>query len=1763
MDDTCVMCSRCFEASDHIGHIVTFHVAHHAGGYCDCGENECWRIPSTCRLHCASSEPSTGPSLPGAYIPTDAFNSALPSSGSQIPEGLRQCMVHTVAFAIDYMLDVLDLAPDDTASPNTEADITKSSTSDALAASVFGSPASNGIQSPFAPFSTSPTRTNPAAGLFGTSPPTSQPPGTRPDVQYAVVVWNDEKHSFQEVIDVLQDATGCDLDTAKQWTSRIHTMGRAIIDRSNDPARALYIARQIALVDLGVTVRRASDTFREEVAATIIEWLVDLTTARLGGHSHATREILLQALFAPRPMSSSALSAHGQAAALGNHFVDYDGLLSKRMPLTRIEYGFCYHTKLWRGPRLMLKQVYVSLFRVSPTVRVHMATLYAQVYHNIVNDYLLVDREAETSMRTFSDQLFSVPTVAYRLVGTTPLPQRILGLLMSFFTNQLSDGGKCVLLPPRLNVEPDVNSFPFRSKRFMPLFNDMRALCAASPIAASGDSAARVLITDFKLLGAMCDLCDMFSGINPNTRQAQAHVEYETDAWVSVFNVMLCLARLIRAFGEMYAQTQAKDLSMYYQAIAYTLQRALVVSKKHLEISGRAKTGLGNFHQVAFGGPTKELVRFDVMEGYVSFHHPLHWFLAELLKHVKLLGDESMAQAEYGSLRTLVLSKVEGHNFLVIIEFPLRVLAMVAQVRSGLWVRNGFAIRGQLIHYRDFMLRELCYDQDLFLVQCGLALLEPQLVLTSIIDRFHLLAWFCGRTAHDKYDSGQLGTMLEEFFYVLLFCLGEMCFVNGLTEPEQTRREVIHALALGPCSYTELTKRVTDRIMEAKSFERSLMAVAHYKPPVTLSDVGTYELHDEFFDTVDHFYFHYTRNRREEIEGILKARLKKETNVDNPVLVPKPLNIKRNGPYAGISAVFASEILVQVLFYGLSNFMPTLTVPASSMPTYADVVIDQTLHLIMLALVEAPEYFPEIAARKTFTNRQTLVTVLCALETMDRFNTFHPRITWCLDVFQRHTPNELKHRRHDDDGTSRAEELEAAKKRAAKARQEAIMKQFQVAQQTFKLNNLDNEEDGDDALDDFDMDYMDDEEPQKSIGTCIVCQEDLTPEAAFGLLCSVMPSRAIRTTPPHSVEWLEDALSAPLSLDRNVQTSPVSPMPSARKGKGPQIADSSNDEKCAFFPLGNTRYGLYASVCGHMMHVKCFNAYTDSVEHRQAHHSTRNHPENISRREFVCPLCKSLGNALLPVQDFDWSETYHQGTNMNLSDWIRLQQTNLLRQYQDRSFDSILCSNSTGEFSCWNTDDSALTPGYGLIDGDWQLSETIQTITQFYGNLTKHLRRRLLSPHPGDDIGAYLPDELVVYTLSMMEIAVRGEGEANKTIADCLTERQSRVIRGLVYMLRTLSNRPNPAALDGARQLFTRAICMRILPDWARERSLNSPMLLRDPLTILVETAAIAPEMLHYIVVLVYHAALMRASIATVLMLNRLPGRPQIPVDGPYQEIFGTYTQYIPSLVRHSPQLQQLAEYTLVSFGTDRFRQLLYSYTLPFLRRAAILLRVVRPSRFGPKTITNPQQSEYERLLDLMNIPAPSRLHESEALTTLMDGWTGHYCSYYSFRPDHFEIRQEHPAVYRLTRLPARLDTLYHKPQRFLCMRCRTVPNDPAICMFCGTVCCVQSFCCSDSIAEAGECNMHMRDCGGIVGMFFLVKKCAILYLHAGNGSFVHAPYADEHGEVDFNLRRARLQHLHTMRYEDLRKQWLTHGIPAIVARKLEGAIDHGGWGTL
>ncbi len=316
LDDSCVLCSRCFEATDHTDHNVSFFIAQQSGGCCDCGDVEAWRHPIDCPYHpytpetaeyVSAFEASTLLNTPRAHPKTLTGQDIPPVKNypyrASVPTELRESIARTIGYALDFVLDTLDSSPDETVVPVSDQDLRSQPSGDPLMHDLF-----------------------------------------------AVVLWNDDKHSVEEVIDLLHDITNRPRDEASQLVDRIDDQGREIIEMSTNTARLLEIAQTIAQIDLGVTVRRAYDTFREQVSAVIIEWLLDLTRSRLSTDALVLREILAQELLSHR-RNSSMLSAADQSRLPPTDIPD----------ATRLDWLFLYHARLWKKPRLNLKEIYASL----------------------------------------------------------------------------------------------------------------------------------------------------------------------------------------------------------------------------------------------------------------------------------------------------------------------------------------------------------------------------------------------------------------------------------------------------------------------------------------------------------------------------------------------------------------------------------------------------------------------------------------------------------------------------------------------------------------------------------------------------------------------------------------------------------------------------------------------------------------------------------------------------------------------------------------------------------------------------------------------------------------------------------------------------------------------------------------------------------------------------------------------------------------------------------------------------------------------------------------------------------------------------------------------------------------------------------------------------------------------------------------------------------------------------------------------------------
>jgi E3 ubiquitin-protein ligase UBR1 len=114
LDDSCVLCSWCFHATDHTTHNVSFFIAQQSGGCCYCGDEEAWRIPIGCPFH-PQSPHSTEMTETRLHAAPKAIHRAplgheIPPVKNyphrfSVPPDLREIMARTVGYALDFTLD--------------------------------------------------------------------------------------------------------------------------------------------------------------------------------------------------------------------------------------------------------------------------------------------------------------------------------------------------------------------------------------------------------------------------------------------------------------------------------------------------------------------------------------------------------------------------------------------------------------------------------------------------------------------------------------------------------------------------------------------------------------------------------------------------------------------------------------------------------------------------------------------------------------------------------------------------------------------------------------------------------------------------------------------------------------------------------------------------------------------------------------------------------------------------------------------------------------------------------------------------------------------------------------------------------------------------------------------------------------------------------------------------------------------------------------------------------------------------------------------------------------------------------------------------------------------------------------------------------------------------------------------------------------------------------------------------------------------------
>ena len=285
-DKTCVLCTRCFEASDHTGHIVTQSISLGNSGCCDCGDDEAWRIPVKCAIHTADSSSTAG-------------KEREPQS---LPDELLECIRMTIGRAMDYLIDVLSCSPENLRYEKTEKSIREDEEQSRLDSVWYKDP-------------------------------------EIPNPEYALILWNDEKHTVPEVERQVSRACKKALSYGEEKANEINDTGRSVIEYSTDVPQLLKVAEIIEQIKLTVTIRSARDAFREQMCGTIIDWLGDIAGCSIGEDHEILRQYICEEILRPWRMGSEASNQWIGKNGIDDHEIDEAASMTDLVGITLAREG--------------------------------------------------------------------------------------------------------------------------------------------------------------------------------------------------------------------------------------------------------------------------------------------------------------------------------------------------------------------------------------------------------------------------------------------------------------------------------------------------------------------------------------------------------------------------------------------------------------------------------------------------------------------------------------------------------------------------------------------------------------------------------------------------------------------------------------------------------------------------------------------------------------------------------------------------------------------------------------------------------------------------------------------------------------------------------------------------------------------------------------------------------------------------------------------------------------------------------------------------------------------------------------------------------------------------------------------------------------------------------------------------------------------------------------------------------------------------------
>ncbi|KAK6348619.1 hypothetical protein TWF718_006408 [Orbilia javanica] len=1407
LDETSVLCAKCFESSDHRNHSVFVSISPGNSGCCDCGDREAWRRDVKCAIHTA-------------YEHQQAAKSPIQQL-QPLPDALRKSIRDTIARALDYLCDIISCSPEQLREPKSEEKVREDEEKSRLQAKYY-EVAENGMEAP----------------------------------EFSLILWNDEKHTVREVQDQLGRACRKPKDWCLKRAEETDLIGRSVVDFSTDISDLLNKSKIIERIKLTMTLRSARDTFREQMCGTIIEWLVDIAGCAVGddpdvlrrtvceellgvwrqgskawnieigmkgiddheyAESQQTLEYAQNVMQSPEirmlraqqeqeeraareangedeeeeeevveenedngndegaggadnmevdggegssnaPAASQTTDTDGDIAMSGGgaattefqseatvpfpppfapsiphtpgkhhkrkeahgkpgaHWLETTHIPHKTTPYyedlrqrVRLDWLIMFDLRMWKKARIDLRELYIGTVVAIPQFKRILGLRFAGLYTILSQLYLIADREPDHSIINLSLQMLTTPSITAEVVSRGNFLTSLMAILYTFLTTR--QVGHPADVNPNATLAFDTGSLT--NRRMYHFFQDMKYLFGS-------DSVKELLRTRVAPTLQFLDLVKLHQGICYNNRAIGSHIEYESDAWICASLITREINKLCRQYADAFRRPNAggdQHLADAIRLVAkFTTRHAAgmerqrfknaeirdevdFVRKENKEGEEAKEIGLPGFDMESDENgvvPLYRIIKYKVDTDAISFHHAMHYLLSWLIEAGNGMSNEK--------LRTLLRFRTEDlsvpdawkrdfdqEDFLaVLFDYPLRVCVWLSQMKAGMWVRNGFSLRHQMNTYKGVSQRDLTYNRDIFMLQVASVVIEPTKWLLTIINRFTLDSWFRGDfRSPPNIEAAQHLDLVEDLYLLLVSLLSDRLLLISHDEEKdiptlQLRREITHVLCSKSSSFSDISQRIPDRLLDLENFQDVLAEMATYKPPDGLSDSGIYELKGEWKEHIDPYILQNSKNQREEAETIYKKHMATKLSIPEKNVVYEPrLKPIQSGAFIGLADITKTKTFTQMIYFGLLFGAIHKVINPAIPDTRVDSYMHALLYLVQIAIAEddsaadategsfvsyalkskaVPLKDPSsdilevitAAQEATIEKAPTVAQLLYKI----KIDGLHESCTAIIDVIlkriQEKKPTDYAplldiekqiHEKEDAEAAriKKEEEEFARKKELAKQRQANIMAQFQAQQQSFMQNNFGFDVDDDDLSDDF----MDEDAPGVPVkptwefptGDCIMCSEQLDDSKAFGTFAMIQETNVLRQTNLKDSDYVYEVLNTPENLDRSAEALRPFGVAGMNRDSVKKLSEDGSEIVVTRQGLGKgypkapefTRLGPVAVGCGHLMHYDCFESHITSVQRRHQHQISRAHPERLEMKEFLCPLCKALGNTFLPI----------------------------------------------------------------------------------------------------------------------------------------------------------------------------------------------------------------------------------------------------------------------------------------------------------------------------------------------------------------------------------------------------------------------------------------------------------------------------------------------------------------------------------------------------